>query len=857
VIQPTHEQVGSLVPVDRTEDKPQLEIGETFKAAILRLFSKCEKLDEAQWLRVKQGMIRARNYYDGKQFGAVNNSCQWFDYPTSSGEEHYTANVYQLHVQTALIEISKGRTQLSFAHVNPDARYGRDVAKIAEQLNKQHRQRLFTAIKEQQENLSSLLNGLAARYTYFDHSKSKDKMPVFGDRDVEASSAQVCAVCGAPSEGMCKVCGSDEVKPVQQDAYKAKVVSGYKDQYCGENKWDAVDPIGLLFHFNAQSVEDTPYLIWKQVVLKEVLQSQYPGSKIVEGVMAPELTDQAGSQSNTPNTNFGLTGDSDKATSQLDQGWFDLPLYANIPIKEKVVLRNGVIIMPGMTLGQIFPNGLYISKNGETILDIWSESKNDKWTIAPYVLRLGTMIGAGTSAALEAQDIKNDLLNLYMASTMNDAFRKEFVNGMYLEAENIPNNPYERAVVTNLPEGQRIVGSAIDVLPPSGLSPDAFALDEKADGLMQGQIGSFSGTPLGMPDIKSVQNTAAGMAMWREQTTNRFWPMLSVRADALDRRQALQFLKNDQRYLTPKQCEKIKGDYGSDAVKAFLSCDLENDLIIEVVEGSYIAVPESVKKADAIEYSTIVANLSGAGITPDSELGSYIAQSFKVPKDLVSFDKFYAMAEDMVAKMKAHADPVVQAYGDIPNANVQLDPVALEMATLILKQSQIDVNPIMDDANSMVAALRDWWVKDEGRQASNLMKASVTLLVMGLEAGGVQKVQRDLMLAMQAQQPAVEAEQQMAAQQAEAEGASTQAQAEAEAQNLEAQRVAQEEAMMGEATNKVIDAEQSEAADMRAAEEAEKQRAHELMMADKTELSSQAQREHDAKMAKQKPKQAA
>jgi hypothetical protein len=846
---------GSLVPIDRTEEKPKLEIDDTFREAILKLCHAKEKLNDSEWLRVKQGMIRARNYYDGRQFGTVNKSCQWVDFPLEPGEEHYTANVYQLHVQTALVEISKGRTQLSFSHINPDSKEGKDIAKIAEQLYKTHRQRLFTAIKEQQENLNLLLSGVGARYTYVRESV-KDKRPIFGEKDAEGMSAQVCAVCGAQSDGQCKSCGSDEVAPLEQDAYKTKVVSGYQDQYCMENDWDSVDPIGLLFQFNAQSVKDTPYLIWKQVILKEVLQSRFPEANIVEGISAPELNDMAGSQNRTPNTDFGFMGDADKATAQFDQYWFDLPIYQNYVVKEKATLRNGVTIMPGTKLGQVFPNGLYVSKNNDTILDIWSENKNDKWTICPYMTRLGTMVGGGTSVALEAQDIKNDVINLVMASTMNDAFRKEFVQTQYLEGENVPNNPYERAIVTNLPEGMKIVGGVIDALPPTGLSPDAYALDEKADGLMQGQIGSFSGTPMGMPDIKAVQNTAAGMSMWREQTTNRFWPHLVIRADALDRMQAMQFLKNAKRYYTPKQWEKVKGDYGSDSVKAFLNCDIENELIVEVVDGSYVSVPESIKKADAIEYTTIMANLAGAGITPESELGSYIAQAFKVPKTLVSFDKFYAVAEEMIAKIKTLVDPTLQQLGDIPSANVQLDPIALEMAQLMLTQAEIDVNPIMDNAQGMVEALKDWWVKDEGRQASNLMKASVTLLVLGLEQGGVEKVQRDLMLAMQAQQPMVEAQSQMAAQQAQAEGQGVEAQAQADAEAAERDAANKEVDMTAKATEKLMDAEQAELERSYQSEEAEKARQHELAMADKQEQSAMSQREHDAKMAKQKPKAA-
>ena len=255
----------SLVPIKEEEKPPVLEIDSDLTKFFCDLKDKSQKLNEFEWLSIKRQMIRARHYFDGRQYGDVNDACQWVDYPKNPSEITYTVNAYQAHIQTALTEISKGNTDLSFSHTSPDSRYGQLITKIAETRYKTHKRKLFGVAKQQQENLSLLLNGVAARYTYFcEYSDRGEKIPIMGESDVQGDSISACKECSAPSDGQCPQCGSTETVDIAMPDSKAKVIAGYGKQSSGENEFDVVDPLGLVWYLHASDVKSTPFIGWKQ-----------------------------------------------------------------------------------------------------------------------------------------------------------------------------------------------------------------------------------------------------------------------------------------------------------------------------------------------------------------------------------------------------------------------------------------------------------------------------------------------------------------------------------------------------------------------------------------------------------------
>jgi hypothetical protein len=828
-----HDALPEANPEITAEKAPDFSIDTDTADWLRNLKSKCEKLNESDWLNIKRQMLRARNYFDGRQYGDVTPQLQWQDYPKQVGEISYTAPTYQAHVQTAQTEMSKGTTQLSFSHVSGESRRGTLIAKIADLRFKAHKRKTFNSTKKTQENLNLLLSGVAIRYTFTKDCDYKHKTPKLGDKVTAGESVSTCSECYAPMSGpKCEICGNDSIAEIKTPDFSMKTIVGYDEVAAKESDWIAADPIGFIWYLHATTVRETPFVIWKQAFLTETIQAKYKDVKIKEGVKSPELTYKAYGEAATP-AERAMGTDEATGKCELHFCWFDPPMYANYVPKQDLKLRRGVVAPANVPLGKTWPNGVLIVFNDKTILDIEGEDKNTKLTIAPYVTRIGSMIGAGTSSALDDQDTKNDLRNLHMQSIYNDAFRKEFVDPQFIDPDQIPANPTERAVLRSSPPGGKIVGSAVDALPPSPLSSDAYAMEERIDGEMQMLMGTFSGTQNGMPDLKAVQDTAAGMQMWREMTIGRFYPMLETRADCLDREQAYQFLENDQKYLSPEQWNKVKGEYDEEAVQEFLNCDLREELIVEVVPESFMPVSTSQKQAGLMGWSKFIMETQAP---PDSEISAHAADLFNVPKKLVANDAFESMAHVFIDACKEQSDAVISdpELGDLDNYELE-DPTTRMLAELILNQANMPISFKMDNLSVLADTLKDWWATDEGRNSSNLLKATILLRMEEIDGAAIAKSHDDFNKTMQAQAPAMEMQAQAANAQMEQQNAANQAQVDAQGQQeqakMDAEAQKRQEETEAKAVEKVVDLEQAEAERTFQANEAQKARDHEEKMA--------------------------
>jgi rubrerythrin len=847
VLKPEHPKVGALKPKEQDDKTIKQQIAaqvdsfvlsKEFVAFIKDLWRKCEKLNELEWLRIKQNMIKARKYFDGKQYGRVNDSLEWQDFEKRPGEVNYVSNVYHAHIQTALMELTRGNTNLSFSHIAKDSRRGQLIAQIAEHMYRMHRMQLMSELKMQHENLSLLLNGIAARYTFVELVEDKTS-PVkqmmealLEEMGEENNPLLVCAVCARSNkknDAVCPNCGSTEFEELEEPKISdVALPSGFNEKQA-KVRYVTPDPIGLTFDLHVSDFKDSAFIIWKQVVISDLLKSQYPSIKIQDGIDADELKYQYAASSNTPNVqrlDFFMGERNQKEVAEFCQAWFDPQLYGNVSFKSDIKLMSGVTIPKGTKLKEIFPTGMYVARNGDTILDLWDESKNDKWTVAPYVTRMNTLVGSGTSVALDSQDIINDLTNLKMASIMQDAFSKEFVNSQYLEPENIPNDPTERAVVTNLPDGARIVGNAIDRLPPSPLSSDAYAMDSQVQGMLQAQLGTFSSSASGMPDLKAAQQTYSGMQLMRDITVGRYYPMLAVRADSLDKQQAYQMLLMDQRYMSMKQWARIKGDYGTEAVKAFLECDLREELIINVTPESFMPEMPSQRLAKTMGFAEFIAQNQ---LDPSTELAGYVADQFNIPNSISGLDSARSIAYGMISKFKEQADAVADNLGDLPSYNVE-DPMVAQVAQLVVEAANTPISGLMDDIPAIMDAMKDWWSSDEGRTAPNALRAAIVLRMRELQAETVKESQVAQRMMMESQAPMNEmmAEQAAAEQQSMDENMLTQGM----------QEMAVEDARI-ESENARLDQEDARLAQDQA--ERREQRDHEFRMMQAQEASKQAQ----------------
>jgi hypothetical protein len=326
-----------------------------------------------------------------------------------------------------------------------------------------------------------------------------------------------------------------------------------------------------------------------------------------------------------------------------------------------------------------------------------------------------------------------------------------------------------------------------------------------------------------MPDVGAMRTASAYLA-YRNTQMGRFAAPLATRADSLDKEQAYQFLENDQKHLTPEQWNEVKGDYGADAVKLFLSCDLSKELIVDVVGESYMPVTKQDGQAEVSAFGEILK----AGVPPESEFAAFAADKFNIPKRLISFNAVQDATRVGVDKIKQVATQIVEQLGDVQNYDVKNDPKTLQLAQLVIQEAQLQVSPSMENHPAIIDALKDWWITDQARESNNLTKASVVLYEQLHELAIAQDAASKSELQQIAMAPQMQMQQQMQQQQMDQQNAQNQ-------QQQAVQDAQADKQQQGEVLNRIVDV-----------GEAERQREHEAEMTQATNAHEASQAEDAA-----------
>jgi hypothetical protein len=237
------------------------------------------------------------------------------------------------------------------------------------------------------------------------------------------------------------------------------------------------------------------------------------------------------------------------------------------------------------------------------VLDMWNESKNDKWTSSPYGLRAGSMYGTGSSVALVDQEALNDEERLIWANAWNNGVPLTFVDG-----EMITELSYDPAIPTNVKRDQSHQRFWL-LCNRSGksLSAEIYGIKDRKGSDIQNKIGAMSQNGAGgLADSQKWGDTATAISIKRDLAVGRFSPELELMADQLDLPQAKQFLKNEQRYTTPEEWERLKSNHGEQAVTRFKNLDIDEDLIITIAPGTHMPKSDAQLQAKMMAYVQIL-----------------------------------------------------------------------------------------------------------------------------------------------------------------------------------------------------------------------------------------------------------
>jgi hypothetical protein len=781
----------NAVPVDQAAERTtRTEPTEKLSKFLVRLSDEIEALDREKRLALFRKQIKSHQFFDGNFYGYVNDSCEWVSASQADTKEYQDDEFYSL-IRTGLMELSRRKPEVAAVAAYSSEAMD-NIAKFAQERIKANFDQTSTALLKQTENTYAVLNGITFRYTYFDFigGGRKEKIPRLQKREASAHGA-LCANCLAPrneAEEVCPECQSDVVL---MGSSETDTIIGYDEIPNGKNVWVAPNPIGIIVSMQAATIEESPFIKWKQLILRAVLEEKYKGINLPStGTISPELRYIGNQQVSTPSGDdgMGLTDESKINTAssgremellEHSQHWLDYPLYCNKTFDTPERMSDGTIIPAGETLGKYYPSGLYFTRVGDLITDMWDEDKNDKWTSSPYSLRAGSMYGAGTFNSHSDQELLNDLTVLKMANAWNNAVGREFVDPEKIKE--LSADPAKVTEVEGMADGESIIGRAYAQASPIPLGSEIYAIAESAKGSMQNKIGAFSGGAAGLADAQKWGDTATAISIKRDLAVGRFAPDLELMANNLDRKQAIQFLKNEQRFFTPEQWKRVQGDYNETAVRGFLECDIERDLVISIVPGSYMPKSESQTLSRLSNWAQITPVLMQMG---NPELLAYAGEVFGIPKHLGGWDTDRAAAAQLLERFKQLSDMFAAQYGDLPTSDLT-DPLTQENANKINEMAKIPVDVFLDNHQGIMDALKDWRGRDEGRTASNILLAAVAMRYVKHQTAVAKQAQMMQQLQIKAEAPLREQAQAEQQKQLEAQNADAEQQrADAEKQGI-------------------------------------------------------------------------
>lgn len=255
------------------------------------------------------------------------------------------------------------------------------------------------------EGINLRLFGNSFRFAYY----SKDPRygyitaPVYKDTDVLLSpGASVCPNCG-PMEGqfqMCPGCGM----PIQENTpplvSKLPQQVGKVQYPKGEVMTEVVNPLEVYIRSSSYDIWHAPFLIRNRVVDRLGLQSAYPDIQL-----APK-GDEGGGEAYSTGGDLGLIYLQSLADLPGDPtqyaAWYERATAAAKALLIEAWIRPSQYFFDKELIKK-FPDGLYIAKTGDTLLEARNDSLDDHWTHYVYIPVPGRIWGDGDDDIIPQQ----------------------------------------------------------------------------------------------------------------------------------------------------------------------------------------------------------------------------------------------------------------------------------------------------------------------------------------------------------------------------------------------------------------------------------------------------------------------
>ena len=446
---------GALLPQSEIKkpNVPDASKNIEFPAWLRRELGKIDKQDMVEEVRRTQVWVRNHRFYRGQQLGFISDlDGRWHDLEDTAGL--YINNQFSFFVDSLAKEWEQSATKFK---IIPETDEPKKVgsARFATRLIEEYQRKILTASFRQREGKFALLSGTYFRYTFFSTEVQgiTERIPVTEQRQIQTPGYYQCQ-CGSHDlpPGMdaplvCPTCGQQPLV-MPGSTVKTSVVAGYQKQQVGDICTECVDPIEVKVHLHARTIGQSPYLRRKRLVLKQILRDQYPLAQIEskESASSQVLIYQRALEQTSGNTfysNRPAAGaiEPDEDLVEFEQYWLDTAYYKKYELPADLQLAGGDLLPKGTKLIELCPDGLYVAKAGDEILDIRNENKNDHWSGGTFHLEPSKFYGKGLEDLIDLQEQINEVHSLVFDHVMRNAAPPLIFDPMAINPEDFTGKP--------------------------------------------------------------------------------------------------------------------------------------------------------------------------------------------------------------------------------------------------------------------------------------------------------------------------------------------------------------------------------------------------------------------------------
>jgi hypothetical protein len=654
--------IGGTSPADQASQVQKLpENFPKFPEYINKLFNQIRSDGANERIQRIRKWVTNDKFYQGQQLGYISPiSGRWVDidpHVTDDDDDEplFVNNQFRYHIKALRKEGTRSQTRLH-VRATSDRTEKIGAAELANALIEAYQRKTWDEHSRQTELMNMLLYGNYFRYTYYTNDISGGSARVAITQDVNikpAPDALYCMDCDTSSPmdqsapdavPICPECGSDRVDVTPVPEFTTPVPTGeYEEVPVGDCFTEVVNPMEVNVHLHSRKIETSPYLYREREIMRCTLKAKFPNAALKSPKQSNE--NSASTYIKSLESASGNVGGYSSSSQRSDGGGpFDMLLFEQLWLEPSVYhdyvtpvefkTSTGEVIPQGTAAIEVCPDGMYIARVGDEILDIRNENKADHWTHGTFDLIPSRFFGDGLEDMVELQRQLNEVISLRFENMMANAAPNTIFNPLKIDASQFSGKPREMSPLQNATPDDDI-RKFVMRLEGTGLDRENFAAEENYKKDLQTLSGAFS-IMSGMPDVDI--KTATGMQIVRDAAVSALGPALAIRA-GVDVEWAYQILKLVQTYWTSQRFVPFQGRYGAATGGWFASADVLGDFEITAENGSWMPRTDMEVRADLASYICLESTGLPLGfLNPNvpEAVQKFAAETFRIP---ISLDK--------------------------------------------------------------------------------------------------------------------------------------------------------------------------------------------------------------------------